>query len=203
MRSKLAKSVLVYRFTGLLFLTEPFIILPNADNLYVPSQPDLKHSFFKNLKLMACLVSRKAIQLIQYCSRPGSLVRSCAKTVCTPFKEVVDYVTLDKVAPLRDDVNSIFLIIYHHRHKPVPSRTLARWVSDILRKAGIHTKTSKTYSLRFASISNALGGGISLTEIEKTARWKNVKTFGKLYNKPMIDNNLGIFLLTNSLQICA
>ena len=28
---------------------------------------------------------------------------------------------LDKAAPLRDDVNSICLIIYHHRHKPVPS----------------------------------------------------------------------------------
>ena len=81
--------------------------------------------------------------------------------------------------------------------------TLGRWVSDILHKAGIHTKTSKTCSLRSSSTSNALSGGISLTEIEKTARWKNVKTFGKCYNKPMIDNNLGIFLLTNSLQICA
>ena len=44
-----------------LLLTEAFIIPPNADNLYLPNQPDLKHPFFRNLELMACLVSGKAL----------------------------------------------------------------------------------------------------------------------------------------------
>ena len=79
------------------------------------------------------------------------------------------------------------------------SRTLARWVSDILHKAGIHTETFKTDSLYSASTSNAFNGSFPLTEVAKAAGWTNVKTFGKCYNKPVTDNNLGNFLLTNSL----
>ena len=106
---------------------------------------------------------------------------------------------LDKTAALRHNVNSMFFISYAPPHKPVSSRALARWVSDILQKAGIHTKTFKNHSLRSASTSNTISGGLSLTEIAKTAAWKNVKTFGKFYNKPVVDNNFGNFLLTNSL----
>ena len=39
-----------------LILTEAFILPPNADNLYLPNQPDLKNPYFRNLELMACLV---------------------------------------------------------------------------------------------------------------------------------------------------
>ena len=81
------------------------------------------------------------------------------------------------------------------------SRTLERWVSDILQKTGTHTKTFKTHSLRLASTSNAFSGGLSLTKITKTAGRTNKKTFHKFYNKPFIDNNFGNFSLTNSLQL--
>ena len=110
---------------------------------------------------------------------------------------------LDKTAALRYHVNFAIFISYAPPHKPVSSRTLARWVSDILRKAGIHTKTFKTHSLRSTSTSNAFSGGLSLREIAKVAGWTNVKTFGKFYNKPVIDNNFGNFLLTNSLLFYA
>ena len=79
------------------------------------------------------------------------------------------------------------------------SRTLAGRVSDILHKAGIHIKILKTHSLRLALTPNAFSGGLSITEIAKAAGWTNVKTFGKFYNKPVIANNFGNFLLTNSL----
>ena len=88
---------------------------------------------------------------------------------------------LDKTAALKHDVNSMFFISCALPRKPVSSRTLARWVSNILQKAGIHTKTFKTPSLRSALTSNAFSGGLSLTEIAKAARWTNVKTFGKFY----------------------
>ena len=42
-------------------LTEAFIIPPNANNLDLPNQLDLKHPFFRNLELVACLVSGKAL----------------------------------------------------------------------------------------------------------------------------------------------
>ena len=108
---------------------------------------------------------------------------------------------LDKTAAPRHDVKSMFFISYAPPHKAVSSRTLARWVSDILHKAGIHTKTFKSYSLSSVSTSNAFSGGLFLTEIVKTAGWTNVKTFAKFYNKAVIDNNFGNFLLTNSLHI--
>ena len=44
-----------------LLLTEAFIIPPDASNLYLPNQFDLKHPFLGNLKLMPCLVSRKGL----------------------------------------------------------------------------------------------------------------------------------------------
>ena len=69
---------------------------------------------------------------------------------------------LDKTAALRHDVNSMFFISYAPPHKPVSSRTLTRWVSDILQKAGIHTKTFKTHSLYSTLTSNAFSGGLSL-----------------------------------------
>ena len=89
----------------------------------------------------------------------------------------------------------MFFISYAPPYKPVSSRTLAKWVSDILHKAGIHNKTFKSHSLRSASTSDSFSGGLSLTEIAKAAGWTNVETFGKLYNKPVIDNSFGNSLL--------
>ena len=77
-----------------LLLTEAFIIPPNADNLYLPKQPDIKDPVSRNLEMMACLVSGKALaSSSNYAlgSRPSYeiLVRKYGKTVCTTFKEVV------------------------------------------------------------------------------------------------------------------
>ena len=102
---------------------------------------------------------------------------------------------LDKTAALRHDVNSMFFISYALPNKPVLSRTLAMCVSDISHKAGIHTKTFKSHCLRSTSTSNAFSGGLSLNNIAKVAGWRNVKTLGKFYNKPVIDNNFGKSLL--------
>ena len=93
----------------------------------------------------------------------------------------------------------MFFITYARPHKPVSSRELTRWVSDILQKVGIHTKTFKIHNLHSASTLNAFSGGFSLPEIAKAAGWTNVKTFGEFYNKPLIENNLGNLLLTKSL----
>ena len=106
---------------------------------------------------------------------------------------------LDKTAALRRDVNSIFFISYAPPHKPVSSKTLASWVSDVLQKAGI--QKAGIHSLRSASTSDVYSGGLSLTEIAKAAGWTNVRTFGKCYNKSVIENNFGSFLLTNSLWL--
>ena len=69
----------------------------------------------------------------------------------------------DKIAALNYDVKFMFFLSYVPPHKPVSSRTFARWVPDILQKAGINTKTFKLHSLFLASTSNAFSGGLSLT----------------------------------------
>ena len=78
-------------------------------------------------------------------------------------------------------------------------RTLARWVSNILQKAGIHTKIFTANSDHSVWTSTAFSVGLSFTGIEMAAGWRNGKTFGKLYNRLVIDKNFGKFLLTNSL----
>ena len=92
---KKTETVLVYRYTLLdLLLTEAFIILPNADNLYLPNLTGLKHPFFRNLEKMACLVLGKALassSIYPVDSRTNYeiLVGRYGKTGCTTFKEVV------------------------------------------------------------------------------------------------------------------
>ena len=102
--------------------------------------------------------------------------KTCPHDVSLCVVALIKYY-LDKTVALRHDGNSLckLFISYAPLHKPVSSRTLARWVSDILRKAGIHTKTFKSHSLRSASTSNAFIGGLSLNEIAKAAGWTNVR----------------------------
>ena len=74
---------------------------------------------------------------------------------------------LNKTVGLRHDINSMFFISYAPPHKRVSSRTLARWVSNILHKAGIHTKTFKSHSLCSASTSNVFSGGLFLPKLPR------------------------------------
>ena len=63
----------------------------------------------------------------------------------------------------------MFFISYAPTHKPVSSRTLSRWISDILHKAVIVQHRHHGFS-----------GGLSRTETSKAAGWTNVKTFGEI-----------------------
>ena len=72
-----------------LLLIEAFIILPNANNLYLPNPPDLKDPFFRNLELMVCLVSGKALAGRGFRPDYEILVRRYGKIVCKTFKEMV------------------------------------------------------------------------------------------------------------------
>ena len=175
----------------------------------------------KILATMMCLLSGRRSQTLFYLSTDGKYLNNsgCAfyiskllktsdpKSHQQPieFKAYPHYVSLqvvaliklylDKTAALRYDVNSIFSISCALPHKPVSSRALTGWVSDILHKAGIHTKTFKSHSLCSALTLNAFSGVMSLIKIAKVARWTNIKVFGKFYIKPVIDNNFGKFLL--------
>ena len=90
-----------------------------------------------------------------------------------------------------------FFISYVTPHHPVTSKTIARWVTDILDQSGIDVVTFRPHSLRSASTAKAYKRGLSLTEIAKAAGWTNFKTFGSYYNKKVEDVNLGNILLSD------
>lgn len=101
---------------------------------------------------------------------------------------------LEKTAMFRKKEMSPFFISYAAPYKPVSSKTLARWVLDILKKSGINIKTFKTHSIRSASTSSVYQAGLSLVEIGKAAGWSSSRTFARFYNKH-IDENFGTVLL--------
>lgn len=89
-----------------------------------------------------------------------------------------------------------FFISYVPPHKTVTSGTIAKWVVDVLEKAGINISVFSAHSTRSAASSKACQKGLNLTEISKAAGWTNAKTFATYYHKT-IKENFGQTLLAN------
>jgi len=92
-------------------------------------------------------------------------------------------------------IDKTLLMSYVKPFRAVGTKTIARWVTDILNRAGISTKTFTAHSTRSASTSKA-SKHLSLADVNKAAGWTNVKTFAKYYNKT-ITNNFCESLLNN------
>ena len=73
-------------------------------------------------------------------------------------------------------------------HKPVSSRTLARWCENILLMAGINCSVFSAHATRSASTSMAKSKGMSLADINKAAGWTNSETFARFYDKYIVKN---------------
>jgi site-specific recombinase XerD len=70
----------------------------------------------------------------------------------------------------------------------VTTQTVSRWLSVVLKLAGIDTLQFKGHSFRHASTSTACAKGVSLDVIFKQAGWsEKSKVFAKFYNKPIED----------------
>ena len=85
-------------------------------------------------------------------------------------------------------------------HHAVTTSTVARWIKDMLHKAGIDVNTFGAHSTRSASTSLARSRGLSVKEIAKAAGWSNSKTFATHYNKFIIsneDDNFGRKIMGN------
>lgn len=79
----------------------------------------------------------------------------------------------------------------------VKSSTIAKWILNVLGKAGIDISLFKTHSVRGASTTKAHMKGLSLHDIGKAAGWSGSSTFKKFYKKPLC-NNFSKTLLSNS-----
>ena len=64
------------------------------------------------------------------------------------------------------------------------TKTVARWLKEVLSSSGIDTGIIKAHSFRGAAASTAFSRGCSLTEILKTRDWSSVRNFKKYYLRP-------------------
>ena len=89
---------------------------------------------------------------------------------------------------------------YQKPHKPVSTNTIARWLKNVMAKAGIDTSVYKAHSTRAAVISAAKGKQVPIDTILATAGWSSESTFARFYNKPIQDTakNFGHELLHSS-----
>jgi hypothetical protein len=89
---------------------------------------------------------------------------------------------IKRTASLRKDVKQLF-ISYVKPHKAVVSTSIARWITYILRLAGIDTSTFRAHSTRSASTSKAIAQGIHLSDVLKAGNWASAKTFQRFYHR--------------------
>ena len=69
--------------------------------------------------------------------------------------------------------------------KAVTTSTFSSWCKVILGKAGIDIEKYSLHSTRSASTSKAKIKGLSLSETNKAAGWKETSTFKRFYDKPI------------------
>ena len=73
------------------------------------------------------------------------------------------------------------LLISYVSYKSVSTKTVVRWLKEVLENSGIDTSVFKAHSFRGAAASAAFSRGCSLNEILKTGDWSSVRNFRKYY----------------------
>ena len=104
------------------------------------------------------------------------------ETVC-PVTTLQLYLT--RTADWRADQNRNQLFLSINRpHHPVTPATVARWLKETLRMAGVSTDFT-AHSTRATAVSVAFDKGVSIKDILNTADWTSDSVFKKYYYKPL------------------
>ena len=111
--------------------------------------------------------------------KPLEIERNAEKKIC-PVVCLEDYLVRTKT--LRGKNNSDNLLICHSKpHGPASKDTVARWLKEVLPKAGI--EGFDAHSFRSASSSSLLRKGVPLNTILEKGGWSNANTFHRFYNR--------------------
>lgn len=70
-------------------------------------------------------------------------------------------------------------------YKPITRDTFGKWVKATMLAAGVDMGIFGPHSTRSATTSKAMGKGVPLATILRTAGWESECTFRKFYNKPV------------------
>ncbi len=84
---------------------------------------------------------------------------------------------------LRIEPDGGLLISYIRPHKPVSKDTLARWIKNVITKAGVDVSTFSAHSTRAASTSAMFNAGVPVDRILQVAGWSNATTFERYYHR--------------------
>ena len=96
------------------------------------------------------------------------------------------------------------LLSYVQPHNPICSSSVARWITIMLKLAGVDTDTFKSHSVRNASATAAASAGITTNQIMEAADWRSESVFERFYYTLLNNNQVGQAVLstpsTDSLQ---
>ena len=85
------------------------------------------------------------------------------------------------------DGHTQLLLSYLKPHLPINKDTLARWIRDVLHKAGVDTQFG-AHSTRSASTSAPASKGLPIDIVLKAAGWSSASTFTRFYKREPVTN---------------
>ena len=88
------------------------------------------------------------------------------------------------------------LISYVRPHGKIVACSVARWLQEVMKLAGIDTEKYKAHSTRGASASKARRIGLSVQEIMERANWLRESTFRKFYYRETENTTFQSVVLT-------
>ena len=102
---------------------------------------------------------------------------------------------LKRTSIIRKDCKYLF-VSYVKPHNRVCRDTLSRWLKTLMSKAGIDINEFSSHSIRSAAVSKAKYASVPIDDILKVAGWSNVGTFGKFYDKKIVESQFHSAVLT-------
>ena len=103
------------------------------------------------------------------------------KDLC-PVKSLIDYCSLTEPFRRANNETSLFLGLLKP-HAALTKSSIARWLKEVLKWAGIDTKIYQAHSVRSAATSKAFMKGLSVPDIIKKGNWSRESTWQTFYNK--------------------
>ena len=97
----------------------------------------------------------------------------------------------DYMALCHADAHSIFVSLMNP-HKSICARTLARWIKELMSRAGVDTSVFKQHSMCSASASwHGSTKAMSAKQICKAGQWSDLTTtYGKFYHRVVLQTEL-------------
>ena len=122
--------------------------------------------------------------------RPSSFHRSPGNPLLCPCHTLDAYINRSREWRIRDNISKLYnpdqlFLSSIEPHQAVTKPTVATWLVDMIRKAGVDVSTYSSHSTRGASTSKAASLGVPIDVIVKQGNWSDRTVFEKFYHKPI------------------